>query len=194
MKKKITAVLLCILMALSLAACKGNTGDAANASAVLSSKTSNVSENNSVLTTEAKSTEENATHKTAEESTVTSEKTAKNETTTAKTTVLTEDKTTVKETTTKNTTTTKNQTTTKKETTTSGCASGNHSMGVGNIGKWFNSRSEVQAYVSSVMESWNNKHKNGEITWEEYTKNCPSGYKAWSCSSCGKWTGDLKYF
>lgn len=76
---------------------------------------------------------------------------------------------------------------------TSGCASGNHSIGVGNIGRWFNSRSEVQAYVSSVMESWNNKHKNGEITWEEYIKKCPSGYKAWSCSSCGKWTGNFTY-
>ncbi len=77
--------------------------------------------------------------------------------------------------------------------TTNGCANGNHSIGVGNMGRWFNSRSEVQAYVSSVMESWNNKHKNGEITWEEYTKNCPQGYKAWSCSSCGKWTGNFTY-
>lgn len=76
---------------------------------------------------------------------------------------------------------------------TSGCTSGNHSIGVGNIGRWFNSRSEVQAYVSSVMESWNNKHKNGEITWEEYIKKCPSGYEAWSCSSCGKWTGNFTY-
>lgn len=76
---------------------------------------------------------------------------------------------------------------------TSGCASGNHSIGVGNIGRWFNSRSEVQSYVSSVMESWNTKYRNGEITWEEYAKSCPKGYKAWSCSNCGKWTGNFKY-
>ena len=83
--------------------------------------------------------------------------------------------------------------TTTSFTTSSSCASGNHSIGVGNIGRWFNSRSEVQAYVSSVMESWNNKHKNGEITWEEYIKKCPSGYKAWSCSKCNMWTGDFTY-
>lgn len=76
---------------------------------------------------------------------------------------------------------------------TSGCASGNHSMGVGNIGKWFNSRSEVQAYVGSVMDNWSNKFHNGEITREEYYKNCPQGYKAWSCSSCGKLTGNFTY-
>lgn len=76
---------------------------------------------------------------------------------------------------------------------TNGCANGNHSMSIGNIGKWFNSRSEVQAYVSSVMESWNNKFHNGEITREEYYKKCPQGYKAWSCPNCGKWTGNFTY-
>lgn len=85
-------------------------------------------------------------------------------------------------------------TTEKKETTVeNSCASGNHSMGVGNIGRWFNSRSEVQAYVGSVMDNWSNKFHNGEITREEYYKNCPQGYKAWSCSSCGKWTGNFTY-
>lgn len=76
---------------------------------------------------------------------------------------------------------------------TSGCASGNHSMGVGNIGRWFNSRSELQTYVGSVMDNWSNKFHNGEITREEYYKNCPQGYKAWSCSNCGKWTGNFTY-
>lgn len=77
--------------------------------------------------------------------------------------------------------------------TTNGCANGNHSMGVGNIGRWFNSRSELQAYVGSVMDNWSNKFHNGEITREEYYKNCPQGYKAWSCSNCGKWTGNFTY-
>lgn len=76
---------------------------------------------------------------------------------------------------------------------TSGCASGNHSMGVGNIGRWFNSRSEVQSYVDSVKARYYNQYNNGEITWEEYISKAPSGYECWSCSHCGKWTGNFKY-
>ncbi len=77
--------------------------------------------------------------------------------------------------------------------TTSGCASGNHSMGVGNIGRWFNNRNELTSHYQNVVNGWNNKLNNSEITWEEYIKKCPSGYKAWSCSSCGKWTGNFTY-
>lgn len=98
--------------------------------------------------------------------------------------------TTKKVTTTQKQTTTKH-TTTKKEITTNGCANGNHSMSVGDIGKWFSSRSEVQAYVQTVGNNWLNKYDKGEITRDEYIKNCPQGYKAWSCSSCGKWTGNF---
>lgn len=74
-----------------------------------------------------------------------------------------------------------------------GCASGNHSMGVGNIGKWFNSRSEVDAYFSATCSELWSKYQNGNITRDEYIKNCPQGYKAWSCSQCGKWTGNFTY-
>lgn len=74
-----------------------------------------------------------------------------------------------------------------------GCASGKHSMVTGSIGKWFNNRNEVQNYVSSVIKPWNDKLANGIITQEEYNKNAPSGYEAWSCSNCGKWTGNFKY-
>lgn len=66
-------------------------------------------------------------------------------------------------------------------------------MSVGDIGKWFSSRSEVQAYVQTVGNNWLNKYDKGEITRDEYIKNCPQGYKAWSCSSCGKWTGNFTY-
>lgn len=76
---------------------------------------------------------------------------------------------------------------------TSGCASGNHSIGVGNIGRWFNSRSEVDAYFSSTCTQMWNKYQSGAITRDEYIKNCPQGYKAWSCSNCGKWTGSFTY-
>lgn len=77
--------------------------------------------------------------------------------------------------------------------TTNGCANGNHSMGVGNIGRWFNSRSEVDAYFSSTCTQMWNKYQSGAITRDEYIKNCPQGYKAWSCSNCGKWTGNFTY-
>lgn len=77
--------------------------------------------------------------------------------------------------------------------TTSGCASGNHSMGVGNIGRWFNNRNELTSHYQNVVNGWNNKLNNSEITWEEYIKNCPQGYKSWSCSNCGKWTGNFTY-
>ena len=78
-------------------------------------------------------------------------------------------------------------------TTTSGCASGNHSMPTGNIGKWFNSRNEVKNYVETVMDSWETKYATGQITWEEKCANCPQGWECWSCSRCGKWTGNFKY-
>lgn len=77
--------------------------------------------------------------------------------------------------------------------TTNGCANGNHSMGVGNIGRWFNSRDELQSYVSGIIAQWRAKIANGEITLEEYNKNAPTGYSGWSCAYCGKWTGNFKY-
>lgn len=69
----------------------------------------------------------------------------------------------------------------------------NHSIKCGSINKWFSSKSELQNYVSSVIADWRNKRANGEITLEEYNKYAPTGYRAWSCAYCGKWTGDFKY-
>lgn len=68
----------------------------------------------------------------------------------------------------------------------------NHSIKCGNMGKWFNSRSDLIAYYNSVADYWNNKLEKGEITWDEYIKNSPDGYECWSCSYCGKWTGNFK--
>ena len=85
----------------------------------------------------------------------------------------------------------------KKNVTTKNCEhctnNNNHSIKCGNIGMWFGSRREVDTYFSSVCNKWGTKYKNEEITWEEYTKNCPQGYECWSCSYCGKWTGNFKY-
>ena len=68
-----------------------------------------------------------------------------------------------------------------------------HSMPTGNMGKWFNSRNELVEYYNDVVNKWNNKADSGEITEEEYAKNCPAGYESWSCAYCDKWTGNFKY-
>ena len=85
---------------------------------------------------------------------------------------------------------------TRKETTTkkaSQCSNNNnHSMKCGNMGRWFDSKSDVKAYVDSVMKSWADKWESGEISDDEYFANCPQGYESWSCGYCGKWTGNFK--
>lgn len=67
-----------------------------------------------------------------------------------------------------------------------------HTMPVGNMGRWFSSRSELVSYYQSIVNSWNSKYENGTISWEELMANVPRGYECWSCS-CGKWTGNFKY-
>ena len=70
---------------------------------------------------------------------------------------------------------------------------GNHSIKCGNMGRWFNSRKEVEKYWEQTDEKYFQQYENGEITYDEYAKKSPYGYKCWSCSYCGKWTGDFKY-
>ena len=85
----------------------------------------------------------------------------------------------------------------KKNVTTKNCEhctnNNNHSIKCGNIGRWFNSRSEVDNYWVQVDNDYYNQYKNGIITFEEYYKKSPYGYECWSCSYCGKWTGNFKY-
>ena len=69
----------------------------------------------------------------------------------------------------------------------------NHSMSCGNMGRWFNSKDEVDAYWDKVDISYFEQYQNGIITFEEYHKKSPYGYESWSCSYCGKWTGNFKY-
>lgn len=98
--------------------------------------------------------------------------------------------------TTKTVTTTSKITTTSKQPTTqkaSQCSNNNnHSMKCGNMGRWFDSKSDVKAYVDSVMKSWADKWESGEISDDEYFADCPQGYECWSCGYCGKWTGNFK--
>lgn len=173
MKKKICILLASVMLFGLLCSC--------------SSVNSDVSDETTFITTES-TTYENTT--TIEN---TSESTTEQITTTASIAKTTEKQS--KASTTKRTTETQKQTTTEKTTAaaTSGCENGNHSMNCGNIGKWFNSRSELVAYYNSVVNEWNRKVDNGEITNAEYYAKCPAGYECWSCSHCGKWTGNYKY-
>ena len=65
-------------------------------------------------------------------------------------------------------------------------------MKCGNMGRWFDSKSDVKAYVDSVMKSLADKWESGEISDDEYFANRPQGYECWSCGYCGKWTGNFK--
>lgn len=69
----------------------------------------------------------------------------------------------------------------------------NHSMSCGNMGKWFNSRDEVDDYWVQIDNNYAKQYLNGTITFEEYGEKSPCGYECWSCSYCGKWTGNFKY-
>ena len=69
----------------------------------------------------------------------------------------------------------------------------NHSIKCGNMGKWFNSRDEVDDYWVQIDNNYAKQYLNGTITFEEYNKKSPYGYECWSCSYCGKWTGNFKY-
>ena len=69
----------------------------------------------------------------------------------------------------------------------------NHSIKCGNMGRWFNSRTELVNYYKKIVNEWNTKYENGTISWDELMQNCPRGYECWSCSYCGKWTGNYKY-
>lgn len=69
----------------------------------------------------------------------------------------------------------------------------NHSIKCGNMKKWFNSRDEVDDYWVQVDNDYYKQYLDGIITFEEYHKKSPGGYECWSCSYCGKWTGNFKY-
>ena len=85
----------------------------------------------------------------------------------------------------------------KKNVTTKNCEhctnNNNHSTSCGDAGIWVASKNEFKTYYENYCEKWNNKWVNDEISNEEYYKNCPYGYECWSCSYCGKWTGNFKY-
>ena len=85
----------------------------------------------------------------------------------------------------------------KKNVTTKNCEhctnNNNHSISCGNMKKWFNSRDEVDDYWVQVDNDYYKQYLDGIIAFEEYHKKSPGGYECWSCSYCGKWTGNFKY-
>jgi hypothetical protein len=70
----------------------------------------------------------------------------------------------------------------------------NHGIGVGNVGKWYNTKADAITEYNSKVEYWSNKWKNNEIDMNTYDKNCPSGYQVFSCMFCGKWSIDYYYY
>ena len=85
----------------------------------------------------------------------------------------------------------------KKNVTTKNCEhctnNNNHSIKCGNIGRWFNSRSDIETYWKNQCNALAEKWDKGEISDSEYYSKSPYGYECWSCSYCGKWTGNFKY-
>ena len=69
----------------------------------------------------------------------------------------------------------------------------NHSIKCGNIGRWFNSRSDIETYWKNQCNALAEKWDKGEISDSEYYSKSPYGYECWSCGYCGKWTGSFKY-
>ena len=61
------------------------------------------------------------------------------------------------------------------------------------MGRWFNSRDEIDKYWVEIDNYYFKQYQTGKITYEEYCKKSPYGYESWSCSYCGKWTGNFKY-
>lgn len=82
----------------------------------------------------------------------------------------------------------------KKEETVVRCTTNhNHSIGVGNCGKWYASASEGIAEYDSIISYWGTKWENFEIDNDTYYSKCPSGYQYISCMYCGKYTLDYYY-
>ena len=69
----------------------------------------------------------------------------------------------------------------------------NHSISCGNMGRWFNSRSDIETYWKNQCNALAEKWDKGEISDSEYYSKSPYGYECWSCGYCGKWTGNFKY-
>ena len=73
------------------------------------------------------------------------------------------------------------------------CTDTKHGVGVGNSGKWFNSKQEAINYFDSIQKTWGDKWEKFEIDDDTYDKNCPCRHEEWTCPFCGKWTINFYY-
>lgn len=195
-KKHLLTILFIVLSAIILVSCSNTQAVISEKSTttLLSAESTSVTESTTVNTTIQKTDNPSAEISISQATKTTNTETAKVSTNKPTSPNTKADKTV--QNTTKTVTTTSKITTTSKQRTiqkASQCSNNNnHSMKCGNMGRWFDSKSDVKAYVDSVMKSWADKWESGEISDDEYFANCPQGYECWSCGYCGKWTGNFK--
>lgn len=192
-KKHLLTILFIVLSAIILVSCSNTQAVVSEKSTTTlpSAESTSVTESTTVNTTVQKTDNASAESKATKTTNTETAKASTNKPTSPNTKA---DK--AVQNTTKTVTTTSKITTTSKQPTTqkvSQCSNNNnHSMKCGNMGRWFDSKSDVKAYVDSIMKSWADKWESGEISDDEYFANCPQGYECWSCGYCGKWTGNFK--
>mgnify|MGYP001128983415 CR=1 FL=1 len=185
-KKHLLTILFIVLSAIILVSCSNTQAVVSEKSTTTlpSAESTSVTESTTVNTTVQKTDNASAESKATKTTNTETAKASTNKPTSPNTKA---DK--AVQNTTKPTTTSKQPTTQKA----SQCSNNNnHSMKCGNMGRWFDSKSDVKAYVDSVMKSWADKWESGELSDDEYFANCPQGYECWSCGYCGKWTGNFK--
>lgn len=195
-KKHLLTISFIVLSAIILVSCSNTQAVISEKSTttLLSAESTSVTESTTVNTTVQKTDNPSAESSISQATKTMNTKTAKVSTNKPTSPNTKADKTV--QNTTKTVTTTSKITTTSKQRTiqkASQCSNNNnHSMKCGNMGRWFDSKSDVKAYVDSVMKSWADKWESGEISDDEYFADCPQGYECWSCGYCGKWTGNFK--
>ena len=195
-KKHLLTILFIVLSAIIMVSCSNTQAVVSEKSTTTlpSAESTSVTESTTVNTTVQKTDNTSAESSISQATKTTNTKTAKASTNKPTSPNTKADK--AVQNTTKTVTTTSKITTTSKQPTTQKASqcnnNNNHSMKCGNMGKWFDSKSDVKAYVDSVMKSWADKWESGEISDDEYFANCPQGYECWSCGYCGKWTGNFK--
>lgn len=64
---------------------------------------------------------------------------------------------------------------------------------VGDICGWKDTLEEVEDIVSATGKYWGDLLNAGTIDWDEYAANCAIGWSYFQCS-CGKWSGNYKYY
>lgn len=195
-KKHLLTILFIVLSAIIMVSCSNTQAVVSEKSTTTlpSAESTSVTESTTVNTTVQKTDNTSAESSISQATKTTNTKTVKASTNKPTSPNTKADK--AVQNTTKTVTTTSKITTTSKQPTTqkaSQCSNNNnHSMKCGNMGRWFDTKSDVKAYVDSVMKSWADKWESGEISDDEYFANCPQGYECWSCGYCGKWTGNFK--